>query len=195
LIVTMNIAALSTKEQDTIISLLPKISSRNEACCYSPRTNHSHLCCRRVYWKLYMHTGSTPKHVNGCQGSNHISSLMRKVAYRFGITRYKATVYRSRGVRSKDHILHYQSIQNTSLIEPITNGIAIQEWQCFRMTLISMKERNIRHTNWSLIKRCKHLQTNFYLLEGEPNTTYLIEYPISLFDRLKYKHKRPWGKI
>jgi len=44
------------------------------------------------------------------QGSNHISSLMHKVAYRFGITRYKATVYRNRGIRSKDHILHYQSI-------------------------------------------------------------------------------------
>jgi len=45
------------------------------------------------------------------QGSNLISSLMRKIAHRFDITQYKTTAYRPQSNGSiENYIIYYQKI-------------------------------------------------------------------------------------
>jgi len=131
-----------------------------------------------------------PKAILTDQGSNLVSSLMRKIARRFNITQYKITAYRPQSNGSVERS-HHSLIEYLKHFTDNTN-----DWDSnLEMAMLSYNisvHEDTKYTPYELVfGRTAYISTSEPSLEGEPKITYvMIGYLTSLFNKLKHAQKR-----
>jgi len=140
-----------------------------------------------AFIKKFLFILGPPRAILTDQGSNLLSSFMRKVAHRFNITQYKTTAYQPQSNGSVERSYH-------SLIEYLKHfADNTNDWDSnLEMAMLSYNisiHEGTKYTPYQLVfGRTAHISTSEPSLEGESNITY-VEYLTSLFNKLKHAQR------